>query len=74
MPQLHLYVPEDVAEAARARARSRGQSLSGFLAGLVQSQIAGEWPEDFFAKVVGGWKGRPLKRPMRGHFEKRERL
>jgi hypothetical protein len=74
MPQLHLYVAEDVAAAARARARSRGQSLSGFLAGLVRGQIAGEWPKDFFGKVVGGWKGRPLKRQLQGRFEKRERL
>jgi hypothetical protein len=74
MPQLHLYVPDDVAQAARARARARGQSLSGYLAGLIQGQVAGDWPKDFFDAVVGGWKGRPLRRPPQGHLERRERL
>ena len=35
MPQLHLYVPEEVAETAKARARAAGKSLSSYLADLV---------------------------------------
>jgi uncharacterized protein YcfJ len=74
LPQLHLYVTEEVAEAARARARASGQSLSAYLAGLVQGQVAGEWPKDVFGAVVGGWRGRRLKRPPQGRLEKRECL
>jgi len=73
MPQLHLYVPDDVAETAKSRAKAAGKSLSSYLADLVISEVAGEWPERFFEEVVGGWKG-DLERPEQGQFEKREPL
>jgi hypothetical protein len=60
MPQLHLYVPDEVAETAKARAKAAGKSLSAYLADLVVNEVAGDWPEDFFQKVVGGWKGDPI--------------
>lgn len=63
MPQLHLYVPDDVAEAAMSRAKAAGKSLSSYLADLVVNDVADEWPEGFFEEVVGGWKGGPLQRP-----------
>jgi hypothetical protein len=74
MPQLHLYVPEEVAEAARARAKAAGKSLSAYLADLVVGEVAGEWPSDFFDEVVGGWKGEPLERPKQGRVERRDRM
>ncbi|MEA2339412.1 MAG: hypothetical protein QOE82_3419 [Thermoanaerobaculia bacterium] len=74
MPQLHLYVPDDVAETAKSRARAAGKSLSSYLADLVIHEVAGEWPEGFFEKVVGGWKGELLERGDQGQFEKREPL
>jgi hypothetical protein len=74
MPQLHLYVPDDVAETARSRAKAAGKSLSSYLADLVVNEVAGEWPEGFFEEVVGGWKGEPLRRPKQGRVERRELL
>ena len=74
MPQLHLYVPDEVAETAKARAKAARKSLSSYLADLVIKEIAGEWPEGFFEEVVGGWQGDPLKRAGQGRAESRDRL
>ena len=74
MPQLHLYVPEEIAEAAKARAKAAGKTLSAYLAGLVHDEVGGEWPPGFFECVVGGWKGGRLQRPRQGHLERRDRI
>lgn len=74
MPQLHLYVSDEVAEAAKARAEGAGKSLSSYLADLVRSEIGTEWPDSFFEEVVGGWGGDPLDRPKQGRSERRDRL
>jgi len=66
MPQLHLYVSDEVAETAKARAKAAGKSLSSYLADLIVNEVAGEWPEGFFEDVAGGWKGEPLERPKWG--------
>jgi hypothetical protein len=72
MTKLHLYVPKDVAQMAKSRAKAAGKSVSSYLADLVRRDVAEEWPEGFFEEVVGGWKGEPLERPEQGHVEKRE--
>lgn len=74
MPQLHLYLKKDVAEEVKKRARAKGVSLSSYLAELVQSQVIDRWPDKFFAKVVGGWKGEPLTRPDQMEPEARDEL
>lgn len=74
MPQLHFYVPDAVARSVRERARSLGLSLSRYLAGLVRREIGEGWPEGYFDEVVGGWQGKPLRRPRQGTHEKRESL
>jgi len=74
MPQLHLYVPDEVAETAKARAKAAGKSLSSYLADLVVNEVAGEWPEGFFEEVAGGWRGEPLERPKQARAVRRDRL
>jgi len=71
MPQLHLYVPDKVARELRQRARSRGLTVSRYLAQLVHHDVGDEWPKGFFERVVGKWAG-DLKRPRQGAYEKRE--
>ena len=61
MPQLHLYVPQEIAEALRKQAEAKHMSLSRYLAAIVKREIAGGWPEDFFEKVAGSWQGEPLE-------------
>lgn len=74
MPQLHLYVPDEVAGLVRQRARARKMTVSGHLAELVRREVAAGWPAGFFDEVVGGWAGKPLRRPRQRRFESRERL
>lgn len=74
MPQLHINVPDEVAETAKVKPKATGKSLSSYLADLVVNDVAGEWPEGFFEDVAGGWRGEPLERPKRARAERRERL
>lgn len=66
MPRLNFHVPEDIAEAAKRKAKAAGKSLSSYIADLVMHDVGGEWPEGFFEEVVGGWKGEPLERTDQG--------
>ena len=74
MAQMHLYLPEELAETVRQRAAARGQSVSAYLAALVRSQLADAWPEGYFERVVGSWVGEPLKRPESLDVESREEI
>jgi hypothetical protein len=74
MPQLHFYVPDELAEKIRQEAQAADMSVSRYLANLVKREVASEWPEGFFEEVVGGWIGEPLQRPLQGEFEHREVL
>jgi hypothetical protein len=74
LPQLHLYVPDQIAGLVRQRARARKMTVSGYLAELVRKEVASDWPPGFFDDVVGGWAGKPLRRRSQDRFERRERL
>ena len=74
MPQLHLYVPDEVASLVRQRARARRMTVSGYLAELVRREVAAGWPPGFFDGIVRGWAGKPPSRPPPRRSESRERL
>ena len=74
MPQLHVYVPKNLAEEVRRRAEALGISISRYLGQSVRREVGGEWPEGWFDDVVGGWKGAPLERPAQGRVETRDTL
>ena len=57
MPQLHLYVPNEVAKRLREQAKIRKMSLSKYLAEIVQRETPTGWPEGYFEEVVGSWVG-----------------
>ena len=74
MAQLHFYVPADVAKDLRRRAKANRQSVSKYVASIVSREVHAGWPKGYFEEVIGGWKGRPLKRAPQGAFEEREAL
>lgn len=69
MPQLHLYVPEDVAERLKAQAKARNISVSKYLAEIAQREAAAAWPDGYFESVIGAWAGEPLQRPEQPDLE-----
>jgi hypothetical protein len=67
MPRLNFQVPEDMVTRLSQRAKRERLSLSKYLAKLVTSQTADEWPTGYFEQVLGRWKGE-LKRPPQSRF------
>lgn len=72
MPQLHLYLPDHLAEQVRRNAAAAGESVSRYLAEIVKREVADGWPAGYFESVVGGWQGDPLERPPQGKPEVRD--
>jgi hypothetical protein len=57
MPQLHFYVPDEIAQQLRAKAKAKNMSVSKYVAGIVEREVGQGWPADYFHEVVGGWVG-----------------
>lgn len=73
MPQLHLYVSDELADRLRTEAAERGMSLSKLLAEIVQRETRTGWPEGYFESVVGSWVG-DFDEPDDPPFEERPPL
>jgi len=71
--QLHCYVPDDVAEAIKDKAKASGMSVSQYLATLATRDAGSGWPPGYFEQVLGTWEG-DLERPDQGRAEEREAL
>lgn len=74
MPQLHLYIPDSVADEVKRRAQAAGLSTSRYLAEIVKREVSTEWPDGFFVDIVGGWQGAPLERAPQGDLDNRDTL
>lgn len=53
MPQLHLYVSDEVAASLRQSAEEAGLSTSRYLAKIVTASVHPGWPEGYFDAVCG---------------------
>jgi len=72
MPQLHLYVSDELAERLREKAKARRLPLSRYLSEVVAREVAPSWPAGFFEDVLGGWQGEPLERTPQGEPQARD--
>lgn len=57
MPQLHLYVPKDIALKVQEKAKARNLTLSRYLAEVIKRDVGEGWPEGYFDSVCGKWVG-----------------
>ena len=71
MPQLHCYVPDDLAKRLQEKAQQAHLSVSKYLALLIKKEVENQWPEGYF-ELFGSWQGDPLERPPQGDYERRE--
>lgn len=61
MPQLHLYVSKELAEALMQKAKAQNMSVSRYLAEIVRREVGSSWPEGF-EQALGGWRGEAPQR------------
>jgi hypothetical protein len=53
MPQLHFYVPDEVADQIKRRAAQVGLPVSRYVAELVKRDADQGWPEGYFENIAG---------------------
>ena len=70
MSQLHCYVPDEIADLFKKKAKDAGLSTSKYLALLVKQETAGQWPDEYF-DLFGSWQGEPIIRPEQLDMEQR---
>jgi hypothetical protein len=56
MPQLHLYLSTEMAEALRRKAKALDTSVSKYLAEIVRKDLGVGFPEHY-DEILGGWQG-----------------
>jgi hypothetical protein len=71
MPQLHFYVPDDVAKMIKRRAAQANQPVSRYVAELVKRDAGQGWPEGYFESLSRGAGGAALTHEPPGLPEER---
>ena len=71
MPQLHFYVPDDVADQIKARAAQAKQPVSRYVAELVKRDIGQGWPKDYFERISNAAGGAAIRYEPLGLPEER---
>ena len=71
MPQLHFYVPADVAKRIKARAAQAKLPISRYVADLVKREVGQGWPEDYFERISGAAEGATIRYEPSGPPEER---
>jgi hypothetical protein len=70
VPQISIYVSDEVADRLRAEARRAGISLSKYVTKKLSADADGG-PANYFDRVIGSWKGE-LERPEQLPDQQRE--
>lgn len=71
MPQLHFYVPEDVAKMIKRRAAQANQPVSRYVAELVKRDAGQGWPAGYFEALSRGAGGAAFTHEPSGLPEER---
>jgi len=76
MGQVTIYLDDETEDKARSAARSKGVSLSKWVAERVRQGALSDWP-DYVRELAGAWSDLPSAaqlRKSRGRDSKRTRL
>lgn len=57
MAQLTIYIPDELEQKIRERARREGKSLSAFVAEIARSAVAPDAWSESFLELYGSWEG-----------------
>ena len=75
MTRLEIDISDSAAEHLQREAQERGMSVAAYARELLEKRVlVDQWPEGFFERIAGGWKGQALERPPQGELERREQI
>lgn len=69
MPQVAIYVDENLSKKLNKATRASGQSRSKWVADLIKSKLEDEWPEGFF-ELAGSWEGEETPEEIMANIRK----
>ena len=73
MSQLTIYMPDDVVQELKRRAKKERLSVSAYVTALVKREAAPTWSKTFLSSF-GAWKGEGIEEPEELPLERRARL
>ena len=56
MPQLAIYVDDELSKKLKKAIKSSGKSRSKWVADMIKAKLDNDWPGGFF-KLAGSWEG-----------------
>jgi predicted transcriptional regulator len=56
MPQLAIYIDDNLSKKLDKAIKVSGKSRSRWVADAIEARLQDEWPEDFF-ELAGSWEG-----------------
>jgi len=62
MPQVCLYLDDEVREMTKIRAKERGSSVSSYVNEILKTEYENRVPEELI-KRLGSWEDDPMKEP-----------
>jgi hypothetical protein len=69
MPQLAIYVDDNLSKKLNKAIRASGQSRSKWVADLIKSKLEDEWPEGFF-ELASSWEGEETPEEIMANIRK----
>ena len=69
MPQLAIYVDDNLSKKLNKVIRASGQSRSKWVTDLIKSKLEDEWPESFF-ELAGSWEGEETPEEIMANIRK----
>ncbi len=64
MSRLEIDISDSAAEQLERQAETHGMTVAEYARELLERQALDQWPDGFFERVAGGWKGPALERPL----------
>ena len=56
MPQLAIYIDEELSKKIQKAIKASGKSRSKWVTDLITARLEDEWPDGFF-ELAGSWEG-----------------
>jgi hypothetical protein len=72
MPQLHFYLPSEIADQLKQRAELKGVTTSAYIAEIVKLEMQDSWPPGYLESVIGATKDAPIERSPAEGWDQRD--